>query len=365
MKMLDINAQEYINEMRRIRQQKRESMDRKNFTKIQSKKKELIPYENKELNEPLLNSKVPFEKMKTGDMVILNTPFDKNDQNKNLFTITKINFKGKTVTVRRAGVEGHNNPERIIAFERIARHIKVDMASKVNMIQTYRKKYEDWAEMAAINTPEPEYIITDDDIDDIIEVQQKLNLMIPRVILASQPVNDTMVDETANVTQESTMQAVPSASVDLTKLSDESSWFTNAANVVNNKSEKEVKQTMNATEGSKWMSSDTTQFGDYSDYEEITEETLSQVIQPMQLLNASTQNTSEVITYDSEESLVNIEIKEKAQYESDRMVLNSTMEKAEEERSQESKEEDQVLPDLDARPIRARKQTQKFQVEWN
>ena len=70
-------------------------MDRKNFEKIQKKKKSLIPYNNEDLNEPLLNSKVPFEKMKTGDMVILNTPFDKNDQNKNLFTITKINFKGK------------------------------------------------------------------------------------------------------------------------------------------------------------------------------------------------------------------------------------------------------------------------------
>ena len=64
LKMLDINAQEYIKEIQKVRQQKRESMDRKNFMKMQAKKKDLSPYDNPQLNDPMMNNKVKFEKCK-------------------------------------------------------------------------------------------------------------------------------------------------------------------------------------------------------------------------------------------------------------------------------------------------------------
>ena len=358
MKMLDIDAQQYIKLMHKSRQQKRESMDRKNFIKLKNRKKKLIPYENEELNEPLLNAKVNYEKMKTGDMVILNVQSDKNDQNPNLFLITKINFKGQTVTVKRTGVQTRNNPERIIAFERIARHVKVDVESKVSVIQQFQMNSNDWAKIAKINTPEPEYVVTDEDIDDLNDVQQVLSKIIPKVILAAQPVNDTLASDADNITHQSTLQAVPSVSVDATKLSEDSSWFTKASETVSGRKKTE-EQMLPGNQSRKWKSNEETQFGDYSDYEDVTEETLSEALLPMKILNESTQSDYSIISYESEESYANISIRQKADYEVGMNILNSTIGEAIQEEN-----EDQVLPEIDERPIRNRKKPNRFQSEW-
>lgn len=356
MKMLDIDAQQYIQLMHKSRQQKRESMDRKNFIKLKNKKKKMIPYENEELNEPLLNAKVKYERMKTGDLVVLNTQDDKNDQNRNLYIIVKINFRGQTVTIKRSGVQTRNNPERIVAFERIARHIKVDVESKISVIHQFQSNSEEWAKIAKINTPEPKYIVTDEDIEDLSDVQQALSKMIPRIILAAQPMDDTMANDADNITQQSQLQAVPSASVDATKLSEDSSWFTQAtANVERRKKTEE--QLMPGDQARKWKTNDETQFGDYSDYEEVTEEMLSDALMPMKLLNASTQSDYSVISYESEESYANISIRQKADFEVGKNILNSTIGEA-------IKEEDQVLPEINERPIRNAKKPEWYQAQW-
>ena len=366
MKMLNIDVNEYIREMARVRQQKRESMDRKNYQKLQAKKDELVPYKNKQLNDPLLNSKIKFQKMATGDLVILNTPMDKNDQNPNVYTVTKIDFKKQLVKVKRAGTESANNPEKMVAFERIARHMKVNIDAKINLIGQHRLSTRDFGAINALkNTPEPKYVLTDEDLDDINEVQQIIASKIPRIITAANKVNETFANETAKLDASSSFQAVPSASLNLTKLSEDSSWIQSAAAVAKNreiqnenvestkiKKDKEERRNPN-------LACD--RFDDYyiieeedDYYEEITSEMLSNSTMNLRRLNASTFSAP---SFDNEALFdVSQQVINQSRYDMDESLLNSTLSK--------EKEGDQVLPDIDERPIRNRKPVDRFQSQW-
>ena len=369
MKMLDIDAQQYIQEIQKVRQQKRESIDRKNFQKTFAKKISLEPYANPDLNDPLTKSKVKFHKMKVGDLVVLNTPMDKNDQKPNLYIITKIDFKKLTVKVKRSGVESNNNPERIIAFERIARHIRVDLEAKVNLIEHHRKHCIDHGVISAVkNTPEPTYMVDKEIFDDLLDVQQIINRRIPEIIVGMQPMQKTFTSDAVNLDQSTTLQAVPSASLDLTKLSEDSSWFQKATVALKNRlSRNNSVETANNEENQSKKEEDNPQWkmnvGDnyflldeydcdaQDEFEVVTAEMLSDSLQNLQRLNDSTVSISSFGNLD-----ISKQILEQSKLESSMNMLNST--------KNEDDNEDQKLPDLDHRPIRNRKQTDRFQSEW-
>ena len=84
---------------------------------------------------------------------------------------------------------------------------------------------------------------------------------------------------------------------------------------------------------------------------------LSDALMPMKLLNASTQSDYSVISYESEESYANISIRQKTDFEVGNNILNSTVGVA-------IKEEDQVLPELNERPIRKTKKPERYQAKW-
>ena len=365
MKMLNIDVSKYIQEMSRVRQQKRESMDRKNYQKIQAKRDELIPYKNKQLNDPLVNNKVKFQNLKTGDMVVLNTPMDKNDQNPNLYIITKVDFKKQQVKLKRAGTQSTNNPERLVAFERIARHIKVNIDSKVNMIGQLRKSTRDFGSINVLkNTPEPKYQLTDEDLDDILEVQQIIATKIPKVIAAANKINDTFANESYNLDASSTFQAVPSASLNLTKLSEDSSWVQTALTVAKNR--RNLNPSVETTiieEEKKKEGLVRDDFDDYyvvdevdidEDYEEVTSEMLSENTLNLRRLNAS---TFSVPSFENEALFdVSAQVINQSQYEMDESLLNSTLMK--------ENQEDHVLPEINERPVRKTNPIDRFQAKW-
>ena len=371
MKMLSIDAQQYIQEMQKVRQQKRESIDRKNFAKIHARKKKLEPYLNPELNEPLMNSKVKFQKMKTGDLVILNTPMDKNDQKPNLHIITKINFKQQTIKIKRSGVESGNNPERLVAFERIARHIKVDLEAKVNLVEHHRKHNEDLGLLSAVkNTPEPTYMIEDDVYEDLLDVQQIINEKLPQIIIGMQPVDKTFTHETVNLEQSSNLQAVPSVTLDLTKLSEDSSWFQKASGALKNRSpdksvvttDKKKEDTKNNEDNPQWKMNvgndyyllDEFDCDGQEEFEVVTAEMLSDSFANLQRLNESTVSIS---SFGNDNLDISTQVLEQSRLETSMDMLNST-------KCDEDASGDQVLPLWDPKPVRSRKQTSWFQSKW-
>ena len=311
--------------------------------------------------------------MKTGDMVKLNIKSDKNDQNPNLFIITKIDFRKKTVNLKRSGVESANNPVKMVAFERIARHIKVDVQGKIDMIRQLRKSTCDYGAVNALkNLPEPKYILTDEDIDDILVVQQIMTNTIPRVVTAAQEINETFTSDTTNLEQSSTFQAVPTATLDLTKLSEDSSWVQSAQSVTKNRQNldnsvvtsngKPNSAVLKEENGIKTFRIEVA--NDYylldekdceDDYEEITADSLAEATQALEQLNQSTQSIG---SFNNSALLdISTQIQDQARYESDMSLLNSTVMKEE--------ESDQVLPDIDVRPIRNRKPVDRYTPKWS
>ena len=369
MKLLDINVAEYIQEMARVRQQKRESMDRKNFQKVQAKKDQLVPYKNSELNDPLSNNKVKFQNLKSGDLVVLNISMDKNDQNPNLHIILKVDFKKKQIKIKRAGTESTNNPEKWVAFERIARHVKVNIESSINMIGQLRKSTRDFGAINVLkNTPEPKYILTDEDLDEILEVQQIVANKIPKVIIAANKMNETFVSEADKIDESTALQAVPSMSLNLTKLSEDSSWFQAASAVAKNRNNrndsvettKVQEEKVKPIEEAKKEDLACDRFEDYyviedddGDYEEVTSEMLSENTLYLRRLNASTFSAP---SFDNENLNVSQQIRDQSRYELEESLLNSTLAK--------ENQNDQVLPDVDERPIRSRKPVDRYQSEW-
>ena len=354
-KMFDIDVQQYIKDIQKTRQQKRQSMEKKNFMKKNAKKLNLVPFKNEKLNDPLLNIKNDILNMKIGDLVKLNTPLDKNAQNPNLFVVTGINFKNENIRAKRSGTETTNNPERIIAFERIARVIKVDVKGKVNFVGQHCKEIQEFGKIFELkNLPDPNYIITDEDLDDALDIQNSMKIMVPKIILGMKKKEEVLIDDNITLEQSSTFQAVPSAVIDTSKLLEDSSWFKSAEEAVNEKKNEEKMEKKMTLE----MFED-----EDEDYEIVTEETLSKSLLALSNLNEATtvsMNDSEVQTWDSNESY-NKEVYEETRFLNDMDLLNSTIEEKKRE------EDDQLVPvePPDERPIRSRKPVEKFQISWS
>ena len=353
-KVFDIDVQQYIKDIQKTRLQKRQSMEKKNFVKKNASKLNAIPFKNKKLNDPLLNIKKDILEMKIGDLIKLNTPIEKNGQNPNLFLVTAINFKAETVKAKRTGTEAANNPERTIAFERIARIIKVDTNAKINFVDQHRFDAVKYGGVWEIkNLPDPNYIITDEDLDDAMQIQNSMKIMVPKLVLGMKNKEETLVNDNISLEQSSTFQAVPSASLDPSKLLEDSSWFKAAEEAVkttNEENDGKTKQTLKLYEDFE------------EEYEIVTEETLSKSLLALNSMNEATSvlNSSEVQTWDSNASYNN-EVMEEMNFHDNMEILNSTIE----ERKKEEADQQVPVSSPNERPIRSRKPVQKLQIQWS
>lgn len=349
-KIFDIDVQQYIKDMQKVRQQKRQSMEKKNFVKKNKGKLDLVPFKNPKLNDPLLNIKNDIMKMKVGDMVKLNVPVDKNSQNPNLFLVTGVNFKNENIRAKRTGVESANNPERIIAFERIARVIKVDtLGARVSLVDQHRTDISNYGQLLAIkNLPDPNYIITDEDLEDATQIQMSMKHLLPKVFMGMKDMSETFSRENEDISRSLTFHAVPSASIDATKLLEDSSWLTKTAGTekLETTNDEERRQTLKLYED------------DEDEYEIVTEEMLSRSLASLNNLNNATSvlNNSDVPTWDSNASYNN-EIYEETSFIENLNILNSTLD-------ERKIEEDQTVPiqEPNQRPIRSSKPIDRFQA---
>ena len=204
MKSLNLDVGEYIKEIARVRQMKRESADRKVFKQNQNKKKSETPYENPKLNDPLMNSKIDFSKIRTGDLVKLNVDFDKNSNKMNLLEVKSINYKEKLAQLVPTGVK--NPTTKRVSFERIVRHIPTDRVGNINMTNLYRPDTMGRTGPKKKNTiSETEYLISEEEIYDLTDVQIKLTNLISKSIPALIP--DPLYE--GDLTESTIAQEVP------------------------------------------------------------------------------------------------------------------------------------------------------------
>ena len=198
LKALKLDINDYIKEMARVRQMKRESADRKVFQSKQNKMKGEIPYENPALNNPLTNSKIDFTKIKTGDMVKLNVDFDKNASKMNLLQVKSINYKEQIAKLVPIGSELKNPKAKNVAFERIIRHIPANKYGNVNLVDLHRTdNYCKINQMKKKKKEEIQYLISEDEIHDMAEIQLRLNQIIENGIPAyyKEPLYDGEITE--------------------------------------------------------------------------------------------------------------------------------------------------------------------------
>ena len=213
MKPLKLDIKEYIKEIARVRQMKRESADRKIYKEKQKKKKGERPYENPQLNDPISNSKIDFAKVKTGDLVKLNTDFDKNSSKMNLHEVKSINYKEKVAQLIPVGTENPNPKVRKVAFERIVRHIPTNKYGNVNTVGLILQAAKE--EKSSKKRSEVDYLITTDEIWEMAEIQAKLNDIISKTFTEEK--EDTLYD--GEITESTMGQKVPEIpTLDLEKL---------------------------------------------------------------------------------------------------------------------------------------------------
>ena len=347
-----LNISEYINEIKRSRQMKRESAERKVFKDQIKKNKEMVPYKNPELNDPILNSKINFTKLKTGDLVKLNTDFDKNAKGMNLFEILGINFKEKVVQLIRSGDNAAKPIKKYVAFERICRHIPMDSngtVARIQMLQAdekalYTTQYIDEKDPADADTLE--YLIPPIEQRELEDIQYKLNILLPRLIPAMNKIEDTMVD--AEITESTIGQKVPEVP---TIIIDEEKEESITKLLDKNKEEKDVHQ--NETLKPDYYDPDTIE-----DYEET--ETLT--VDCHQMNNMS--NNSNVSSL-SDDSFVNIDKSYNVNLERSYM-MDWTVVEPEEEKFEvlNSTQSEAIVPNLEheSRPIRTRRKPEYYQA---
>ena len=162
-----------------------------------------------------------------------------------------------------------------------------------------------------------------------------------------------MVNDNISLEQSSTFQAVPSASLDPSKLLEDSSWFKAAEEAVkttNGENDGKAKQTLKLYEDFE------------EEYEIVTEETLSKSLLALNSMNEATSvlNSSEVQTWDSNASYNN-EVMEEMNFHDNMEILNSTIE----ERKKEEADQQVPVSSPNERPIRSRKPVQKLQIQWS
>lgn len=205
MKSLNLDVKDYIKEMARVRQMKRESADRKVFKSKHNKMKGEVPYENPALNNPLSNSKIDFSRMKTGDMVKLNIDFDKNATKMNLLQVKSINFKDQVAQLVPIGSEIKNPKAKNVAFERIIRHIPANKYGNVNLVDLHRSDNLRRINQVQKKKEETKYLISEEEIYEMAEVQTKINNLIKNGIPAYY--EDPLYD--GEITESTVGQRVP------------------------------------------------------------------------------------------------------------------------------------------------------------
>ena len=207
MEKLELNILDYIEEMKRIRKLKRESAERKTFKNQIKKDSKMVSYENKELNDPIMNTKIDFTKLKTGDMVKLNIDFDKNARNMNLYEVLGINFKEKIAKIKRIGDQSSKPKIRYIEFQRIARIIPVNKNGQVNMVRMMRSEPNYIDEKDPADQDKLKYLISNLEIEELEDIQKKLNIACKSMIPAMNNVEETLYD--GEITESTIGQKVP------------------------------------------------------------------------------------------------------------------------------------------------------------
>ena len=106
---INIKAKDIIESLKERRLARRLYENRKTAEKFQKKEMKFIPYENDELNSPLIN--LPgIVKLKPGDIVTLKEDFNKNEPRYN-YEVLKINFKTNLVQIKRASMLDNDAPK--------------------------------------------------------------------------------------------------------------------------------------------------------------------------------------------------------------------------------------------------------------
>ena len=104
---IGLSTNELKDRVMKNREKARETIQKRNDKKKLKKRLELIPYANPNLNEPDVNQAL-WENgqmtLKSGDIVKLNVPYDKNDYNR-LYQVIEINWPAQTFTARKANVK--------------------------------------------------------------------------------------------------------------------------------------------------------------------------------------------------------------------------------------------------------------------
>ena len=348
-----LNISEYIEEIKRSRQLKRESAERKIFKDHVKKNKDIVPYKNPKLNDPILTSNVNFAKMKTGDLVKLNTDFDKNAKGMNLFTILGINFKEKLVQLVRSGDNAAKPIKKYVAFERICRHLPMNTDGTVARIQIlrtdehlYKTQYIDERDPA--DADKLEYLIPPMEQRELEDIQYKLNILLPRLIPAMNRIEDTMVD--AEITESTIGQKVPEVP---TIIINEEKEETINKLLNEEKVESEVHQDKNQTINPGYYDPDTIE-----DYEES--ETLT--VDCHQMNNISNNSNLQAL---SDESYVDIDQSYNVNLEKSYMMDWTIIEPENEEfEIINSTQTEAVVPELEhnSRPIRSRRKPDYYQA---
>ena len=117
-KQLNIEITNLIKEIKSKREARRSYEDRKMAERFQKKEMEYVPYNDPDLNSPLVKNP-NIVRLQVGDQITIKEGFHKNEP-RYIYRILKIDFKGKTVkVVREALNETHAAQPKIFSFDLI------------------------------------------------------------------------------------------------------------------------------------------------------------------------------------------------------------------------------------------------------
>ena len=119
-KQLNIDISNLIKDIKNKREARRSYEDRKMAEKYQKKELEYVPYNDPELNSPLIRNP-NIVRIQVGDQITIKEGFHKNEP-RYIYRVLKIDFKAKTVkAVREALNETHASQPKVFSFDLIDR----------------------------------------------------------------------------------------------------------------------------------------------------------------------------------------------------------------------------------------------------
>ena len=116
-----ISTKELINSLKERRLARRLYENRKAAEKFQKRELKFIPYENSELNSPLVNNP-GLIKIRPGDIVTLKESFNKNEPHYN-YEVIKVDFKMNLVQIRRVSMSDTDTPKPLWVNFKILRDL--------------------------------------------------------------------------------------------------------------------------------------------------------------------------------------------------------------------------------------------------